>query len=317
MSIILASAAFSVSSISLASHLSEESPSESSSASLSKPVASPFDLGRSSSSSLSGNDIDHHHHHHRTKSRASQSTNKASKGTPTVPETDLAGRSAQSAAETKPAKSPKSTDLAAPLKKKYLMPLLATKSAQIVLAPSLESIAMRVISSAASSASRNNQNHIGRSIGAAAQPSSSSSSSPGKSHHLAGDQAPQSLLASLSSTILSTALTQLASLNTSNLLSPISAPSTSSLSSWPNKLSPLLYSLASLTGLNTEDSSLASSSAPSSSFLTTDLSTSSSYNQPTLYTGSASSTAIKPHSSKQYSPTVLGIVNLARYVLCK
>lgn len=174
-----------------------------------------------------------------------------------------------------------------------------TKSAAIVLAPSLESIAMRIVSSAASKTIGRSSNHLSSSgnvpIG---QPSS-------------GESFPQSLLSSFSTSILSSAISQLMSSNSSTLSVPTSASSSSSThsSTWPNKLSPLLYSLASLTGLNTDDSS--SLPSPSSSFLSSDLSTSSSSSQPTLYTYSGN----KPHNPKQYSPTVLGIVNLARYVL--
>jgi len=174
-------------------------------------------------------------------------------------------------------------------------------AAAIVLAPSLESIAMRIVSAAASKSIGRSSAHLSSS-GNSQIGHSSSSSTHG------GETLPQSLLSSLSSTILSTAMSHIINFNSTN---PFAA-STSSLSSWPNKLSPLLYSLASLSGLNSDDSSNLPSSSPS--FLSADLSTSSSSSQPTIYN---SGSVGRPHTSKQYSPTMLGIVNLARYVLCK
>lgn len=177
------------------------------------------------------------------------------------------------------------------------------KAAALVLAPSLESIAMRIVSSAASKS-------VGRSRSTPTKLSSSGTSGG----------AGESFLASLSSSLISTALSQLVNLN-SSLASP--GVSQSGSSSWPSKLSPLLNSLASLSSSGDESSSSASSS--SQSFLTSssssgDLAASSSSVQPTsiLHYNSPSSLASgKPQSPKQYSPTMLGIVNLARYVLGK
>lgn len=170
------------------------------------------------------------------------------------------------------------------------------KAAAIALAPSLESIALRIVSSAASKTIGRSSAHLSSSH-SSGQIGQSSSTGGG------GDSPPQSLLSSFGSTILNTAISQL---NSSI------APTILSSSTWPGKLSPLLYSLASLSGFNPEESS--NLPPASSSFLSTDLSTSSSSSQPTLY---STSSVGKPHTSKQYSPTVLGIVNLARYVLCK
>lgn len=200
---------------------------------------------------------------------------------------------------------------------------MAGKAAALALAPSLESIAMRIVSSAASKS-------IGRSSAHLSSSPANSNNNP-SAHSSSSETFPQSILSSLSSTILSTAMSQLINYNSSSPFSSSSSSSTStsapsSLSSpistfltstWPNKISPLLYSLASQSGFNLEDSSSILPSA-SSSFLSSDLSTSSSSNQPTLYTStSTSSASSKPHTSKQYSPTVMNLVNLARYVLCK
>lgn len=181
-------------------------------------------------------------------------------------------------------------------------PRASTKSAAIALAPSLESIAMRIVSSAAS-----------KSIGRSSAHLSSSNSGHHSGSSAGGETFPQSLFSSLSSSILSTAMSQLINSSSFNP-APSTATTSTTTSGWPNKLSPLLYSLASLSGFNSDDSSNPPSS--SSSFLSTDLSTSSSSAQPTLYSGAGTHTG-KPHTSKQYSPTVSGMVNLARYVLCE
>lgn len=183
----------------------------------------------------------------------------------------------------------------------------AAKTAALVLAPSLESIAMRIVSSAASKS-------VGRSRSTPTKLGSS----------VASGGASESFLSSLSSTLISTALSQLnASLSSSGLVQPGG-------SSWSSKLSPLLNSLASLSGSGDESVgssassqsflSPSSSSSSSSSSNSGDLTASSSSIQPTsiLHYNSPSSLASgRPQSPKQYSPTMLGIVNLARYVLCK
>lgn len=193
------------------------------------------------------------------------------------------------------------------------------KTAALVLAPSIESIAMRIVSSAAS-----------KSIG---RPRSA------QTHHKLGSSAAsgstESFLSTLSSSLISAALTQLVNLNATLSSSGSSGltPSSPSPSLWPGKLSPLLHSLASLSGLSQAgdepsssssilNSFLSSYSSPSSGYTGADLSSSSSsvqptsilqYNSPSFAIGAGN----KPHSPKQYSPTMLGIVNLARYVLCK
>lgn len=187
----------------------------------------------------------------------------------------------------------------------------ATRLAAIALAPSMESIAMRIVSSAASKSGRSSaylsSSNNGVRIGGPSTQSTSGS-----------DSSPQSVLSALSSTILSTAMAQFLNSTSLNPTSSSTSTASSSSSTWPNKLAPLLNSLASLSGLNLEDSPLSLLPTSSSSFLSTDLATSSSSSQPVLYASSSSSSVgAKPHTPKQYSPTVLGVVNLARYVLCK
>lgn len=201
-----------------------------------------------------------------------------------------------------------SKDSANATKGKYVMPILTksiSKSAAMVLAPSLESIAMRIVSSAASKT-------VGRS---SFSTQSSSSSNPNRNRHTSyshstpSDTAP-SFLSSLSSTLFSTAMSQLIGYNTSS--SSVNGMSQSPTNSWQNKLAPLFYSLATLSGFNPDPSETTALASPSSSsFLSTDLATSSSSSQPTIYA------PVKPHNPKQNSPTVTGLVNLARYVLCK
>lgn len=253
----------------------------------------------------------------RARSDSQQATNSSSSSSSSYPNEDT------NSVET--FKSPKASDgpddelaarkaqLTERARAKGQLKAAAAKSAAMVLVPSLESIAMRIVSSAASKT-------IGRSQPTQLAASSSSLSKQPTSygHSSTSGEAPsKSFLASLSSSLLSAAVQQL--MNSSALAGAGSLPSLQS--AWPNKLSPILQSLASLTGLNPEDplSSLASTlsnlpSQASSSFLSSsDLSAASSSIQPTLYNPNGN----KPHTSKQYSPTVLGIVNLARYVLCK
>lgn len=251
-------------------------------------------------------------------------------------------------------------------KNKQLM-YAAGKSAALVLAPSIESIAMRLVSAAASKSAQTN--------GRSAWPSTSSSSpsstltggrvqtlkQSGSDHHSPSSSSPltsatglfphsSSFLSTLSSNLLSSAMSSLINFSNSTQLTPTPTANHSPLAtSWPNKLTPLLYSLASLSGLSDLDShssaslssstsgshllpsppSSSSSSSSSSSALAaasqsflTDLATAASGVSSTSATSSSANSnnlanSIRPHTSKQHSPTMVGMINLARYVLCK
>lgn len=155
--------------------------------------------------------------------------------------------------------------------------------------PSLESIALRIVSAAAS-----------KTMGRSNYPAQSSSSSSGTSSSLASqsESAQGSFLSSLSSTLLSTAISHI--INMTSLNSTISE----SPNSWPAKLYPLLQSLSTLSGDFPNQPS---------SFLPADLFPASSVSTPVVLSSNSS----RPHTAKQNSPTVAGLVNLMRYVLCK
>lgn len=180
------------------------------------------------------------------------------------------------------------------------------RTAAIILEPSLESIAMRILSSAATK-SRSNAPSTSSSLHSSGLIGSPSQSSD------------QSLLSSLSSTLLSTAINHLLSVNSSSgsssLASTSSSPSSAAAASspsWPNKLVPILqHSITSLSGLTMDELPNLPST---SSFLHYDLSPSESASIQSSHNGTASG---KPHTSKQNSPAITGLIHLARYMLGK
>lgn len=172
---------------------------------------------------------------------------------------------------------------------------MSLSNPRLLFEPSLESIAMRIVSAAASKT-------MGRSNHAA---QSSSSSSNLISHSSSSNDITQpSFLSSFSSTILSTAISHIMNM-TSTDSGSIDIPS-----SWPAKIGPLLQTLASISGLDSVGSLPLS---PPSFLQATDLSSASSSSIPTII----GSNGTRPHSAKQYSSTVTGLINLMRYVLCE
>lgn len=170
---------------------------------------------------------------------------------------------------------------------------ILSHSASVIFEPSLESIAMRIVSAAAS-----------KTMGRSHHPAQASSSDSAISNYISSGNEP-SFLSSLSSTIISTAISHIMNMTALN------STSAETQTTWPTKLGPVIQSLLSLPGFSSGDGTIMPTS--SSSFLPTDLLTSSSSSIP----GFVSSNGTRPHSAKQYSPTMTGLINLMRYVLCK
>lgn len=235
--------------------------------------------------------------------------------------------------------------------KKASAKVVAKSAATILLKgePSLESVAIRIVSAAASkSMGRSHPKEHAHHRDPAPSPSSGFlglGSSLAPVGHLQSGGASQpaskqpSFLSTLSSTLLSTAITHIMNMTNANhnqLSEPsfsnpptdvvaVSAPSSQS---WQSKLGPLIQSLASsVAGLNLEDLQQ-TFPTPSLAFLSSgyDLATSSSNSQPALIQHAHSPASLsfhsyngtaRPNSPKQYSSSVSSMINLMRYVLCK
>lgn len=224
---------------------------------------------------------------------------------------------------------------------------VVAKSAAVLLEPSLESIAMKIVSAAASKTMGRTNPPMG------GQKSSSSDTGVGGSFLGLGggslsstnnNHEQPSFLSTLSSTLLTTAISHImnmtsasstllnsptlgltsssSSSTSSSSSSPLpSASSISSLwhnsqsatetSNWPSKIRPLVQSLVQAAGLNMDDAHGLPS--PSLSFLSTDLATAASSLSPIFST----SNGTRPHSPKQYSSAMTNFINLARLFLCE